>query len=142
MLDVRKSVKMLQEGKTPPLKLTLDRITVLRNIGFEFRPKRGHDALISEIPSTSCNVFKRQRVEEGLHEKHEEMPTTRTFTSANENKETEEEIEGDIVPKWLIGDEEENENDDSLLDEISTEIDGGTDEIIFFDTPGLLKTEK
>ena len=69
------------------------------------------------------------------------MPIARTLTSSNENKETEEEIEGDIVPKWLIGDEEENENDDSLHDEISTEIDGGT-EVNFFDTPGLLKTEK
>ena len=45
------------------------------------------------------------------------------FTPVNENEHMEEEIEGDIVPRWLISDEREEDSGDSLLDEID---DGGT----------------
>ena len=125
---VRQSAKRIQEGKTARMKLTPNRITALEEIGFNCRrPKRGRTcALIPEIPSTSCNSFKRQRVEESFHDNHEEIPISRTFTPANENEDMEE-IEGDIVPMWLISDEKEEDNDDSLLDEISIKIDDGTE---------------
>jgi len=49
---------------------------------------------------------------------------TRKLTAANENKEMEK-IEGDTIPGWEISDEKEDDNDYSLFDKISTEIDGG-----------------
>ena len=33
-----------------------------------------------------------------------------------------EEIEGDVIPKWLISGDEEEDNDGSMLDEISNSI--------------------
>ena len=98
----------------------------LEEVGFNFRPKRSHTLISGNTDNISCNSFKHQRVEESFHDNHEEIPISRTFTPANENEDMEE-IEGDIVPMWLISDEKEEDNDDSLLDEISIKIDGGAE---------------
>ena len=80
---------------------------------------------ISELPSTSFNTFNRQRVKERLHKKQEKISIAKTFTTSNENEEVEE-IEGNIIPSWLMNDEEEIDNDKSMLDDISIKIEGGT----------------
>jgi len=61
-----------------------------------------------------------------LYEKHEGIPMSRTFNSTIKNEDTEER-EGHLIPRWMITDEEEEDNDDNLLDEICIDIDGGTE---------------
>ena len=59
-------------------------------------------------------------------DQHEYASITKETTVANENEDMEE-IEGDIVPRWLISDEKEDDNDNSLLNDIHIEIDGETE---------------
>ena len=70
MSKIRLAVKRLHEGKNPHIKLPLDRLAALQEIGFDCRPKRGSD-FISGVPSTNCSSSKRQRVEERLHKNNE-----------------------------------------------------------------------
>ena len=119
--SVRQSVTRMENGQASTLSLTPDQMTALESVGLICRPKGDHTS-ISGIPSTSSSRFKRQRVEESLHEK---MPVARSFPSSNENKDMEE-IEGDVIPRWLMNDEEEIDSSDSMLAEISIKIEGGT----------------
>ena len=119
--SVRQSVTRMENGQASTLSLTPDQMTALENVGLICRPKGDHTS-ISGIPSTNSSRFKRQRVEESLHEK---MPVARSFPSSNENKDMEE-IEGDVIPRWLMNDEEEIDSSDSMLAEISIKIEGGT----------------
>ena len=82
-------------------------------------PAAAQDEAVNSIEEV---IVTSQRVEESLHEK---MPVARSFPSSNENKDMEE-IEGDVIPRWLMNDEEEIDSSDSMLAEISIKIEGGT----------------
>ena len=63
-------------------------------------------------------------------------------TSASKTDSSDYEIEidfdekdGDVVPRWLITDEEEEENGNSFLDEISMKVDHGTEAECTSSTP-------
>ena len=125
--NVRQSIKRVEKGQ-PPLNLTPERITALEHIGFNIKQKRSQ-----LIVSGQCKSSKRQRVEERLHEKHETIPITRKLTAGNENEnenEEVEEIEGDIIPQWLISDDKEEDNDTNLYKDISIKIEGGTNVLV------------
>jgi len=119
---LRLSLSRIQKGKTPPLDLTPDRIAALEVIGFSCKPKKRHCTSVSGTPSTNSNSFKRQRVEERLHENHEEITISGALNDTNKDEDMEE-IEGDIIPSWLINHEEEEDKGNGLDDENSIVID-------------------
>ena len=98
--DIRSSYMRIKKGQTPTIKLTPDRMRVLGQIGFDFENA--------------------QRVEE-----HDEIIITKTVTAANKSEDEEmEDIDGDVIPRWLLSDEEEEDkNDNSMFDEISINVD-------------------
>ena len=94
-----------QKSKHNRVNLTSDRIDRLQQIGFDFNPRKRGRPSISGSSNTSCSSSKRQRVKERVE----------PSTAINEELE---EIEGDIIPKWLLHDnEEEEDNSGNVLDE-------------------------
>ena len=53
------------------------------------------------------------------------------FHFASAEDEEMEEIEGDIIPQWLISDDKEEDNDTNLYKDISIKIEGGTNVLVY-----------
>ncbi len=102
--NIKTSYKRIQEGKAPIIKLTPDRMRLLQDAGFDFE----------NIYQWSRQMYSRQG-------EHKQTPKVSKLIAVHQDEE-DEEILGDIIPRWLIDNEEEEDKDDLLLDEA-----GGTE---------------